>query len=961
MATSTLAPNDEDQDERLNPGQQDADRRFGDLAKAEEKGTFDDIANNYDGSADPSQEDENIKKLQNNEALSSPDANWVNNTDKADSGKKKSKLKGFLKKAGPATGITGILGVGGFILLALTSPSLLIVQMKEVMTGKFNTQLSSMETRTNKLLYSKMQNSTKGFCSSGVNIRCKYSSMSDKQVAKFKAAGIEVVPHEGTTVTGRVKPASYKFNNVEITPNKFLSVANSDAEFRSALKQAYNPKYAGFVGKAWANVSARFKISKQPPELNAADGKEEAKTRLNQLASEGRDDDVGSTRVIADDANCEGAQCTGIDGDEANTVNSTAEAVEGAKAGTAAADVRSKLSGLNSGAATSVFKATGALDTACQAYGAMTALSYASKAIRAAQLVRYSMVFLTVADTIKAGESPDPADVALLGTILTTTLKSSSDSSKTILGSATDSFGYKYAAFGDVSGPEKSMMVANRFSAGGGFVGSMSSVSNSILSALGGNRRAAHTTCKTLANPLVAGGSLVLGVAMLFIPGVNVAKVALQGAAAAAFTVALAVLPSLLADIVAGTVTNDIVGEESGNAITSGSGALLSDALAGQNGNAPMSKTDAIAYNNLQTETTNQYIADELQETSPFDPTNPHTFVGSIAASLLPLQSSSNPLTVVGSLLTNSFASVVPKSNALSQADYAKSLTICQDLDVIESGYAADPFCNVIRGIPPKYLNKDPITVVEDLIDKNAITEDGTMSGEYQAFVSKCMTSGSPFGYSVPANGFDPKEAEDCIIKDSNADYYLHYIDQIVDAGLDGDYGDAATVAEPTTGGALPSGSAAELAQLILSSGNVTDRTGQLNQIISDSRTNISPGILQVIAALSSSNKFTISSMKRDQALGVGAGSKSFHLQGKAADISGSAGVNGVSFGYNGHNPTVQAFIDAAAAAMPEGCEVGVPNQAYVNATKPKVKSGCVVFVDTGTAAHIHLAVKGDG
>lgn len=99
--------------------------------------------------------------------------------------------------------------------------------------------------------------------------------------------------------------------------------------------------------------------------------------------------------------------------------------------------------------------------------------------------------------------------------------------------------------------------------------------------------------------------------------------------------------------------------------------------------------------------------------------------------------------------------------------------------------------------------------------------------------------------------------------------------------------------------------------------------------------------------------------MKRDSALSVGAGSKSLHLTGQAADISGSSGVDGVSFGYNGHNAKVQAFLDAAAAIMPENCQIGVPNQAYVNATKKKAKASCIVFVDVGSAPHIHLGVGG--
>jgi hypothetical protein len=603
-----------------------------------------------------------------------------------------------------------------------------MVQLKETMVGRFNTQLSSMEARSNKILYAKMNGATSGFCNSKISIRCKFTTMSEKQVAKMKAAGIEVVPAKTGAITGRVKPASLKFNNIEVTASNFASLAGSDADFRSALKQAYNPKYAGFVGKAWANVASRFKISKQAPELNAEQDREKARLKINEIAQEGVEDTGSRVRAVGV-ADCDSSEC--LSEDDAQKINDDASKIDAdAKSGGAASDVRAKLSGINSGAVSSFFKITGPVDYACQGYGALTTLSYAAKAIRAAQMVRYAMIFIGVADSIKAGTSPDPKDVELLGSVLTTTVRSQADPNTTLVGAATDSFGYKYAAYGDSGSSEKSMQIANRFMSGGGFVGEMSAVTTAILTPLGG-REGAKSTCGFLANPIVQGASIVLGIASLFVPGANVAKIAGGAAVGVAVSLAIAVLPGMLADIVAGTVTNDIVGEEAGNAIVSGSGALMSDALAAQNGNAPMSKEDAIAYNSLQTATNDQYIADELRNTNPLDATNANTFLGSIVAALIPLQSSSNPLTTVGSLLSSSMANIVPESKALSDENYAKTLDLCQDMDVTDVGYAADPFCNVIRGIPPQYLNKDPLKVVDELVAAGDLTEDGEPAGKY--------------------------------------------------------------------------------------------------------------------------------------------------------------------------------------------------------------------------------------
>ena len=786
MSTPTLTPGDQKKD--LNISQQHSDQLVNGLSAADRQpGTLD--MSEFDNRGEIADEDRNTAG--NREAAAAtgaPRPEFINNVTPQDTGKKQGKWRAWFKRSAPILGGGGLVGITGFILVGMASPSLLIVQMKETMLGKFNTQLASMETRSNKLLVSKMSGATAG-CDGIIKIRCKFTTMSAKQVAKLKAAGIEV---EGKEVLGgRVKPTGLKYKDQPIAPKDFTRAANTNADFRSALKQAYNPKYAGFVGKAWSAVSGRFKISKQDPDLNAAEDKEKAKAKVNQIAQEGVEDTGSRLTIDASPEDCE-TDCTSQE--KANQVNEEARNLDGAaKDGSAAADVRAKLSGIGVGSVTSAFKITALEDNACQVYGAVTALNYAAKAIRAAQLVRYAMIYLAIADAIKGGASPDPADVALLGDAATTVTKDPNDSTKTLVGSATDSFGYRYAQYGDTGGSAQSMQLSNRFMAGGGFVGEMSTAVNTIFAFIPGGRPAAKDVCKTLANPFVQGGSLLLGVASLLVPGVNVAKIATSAAGGIAVSVVLAVLPGMLADIVAGTVTNDLKGEEVGNALTSGSGALMSDALAGQNGNGLMTKDDAIAYNSLQTNTNNQYIADELRETSPFDATNPHTFVGSIVSSLLPLQSSSNPITAVSGFLATSVRGLVPSSSAVSQEDYAKSLDICQDQDALDAGYAVDPFCNVIRGIPTKYLDKDPVAVIDSLIangDLNASDELPTQ--QYNDFISKCITVEGPVGYSDPSTGFDKGEANGCVISSSTvADRYLYYMDNRIELGMSGEDVDA--------------------------------------------------------------------------------------------------------------------------------------------------------------------------
>lgn len=104
---------------------------------------------------------------------------------------------------------------------------------------------------------------------------------------------------------------------------------------------------------------------------------------------------------------------------------------------------------------------------------------------------------------LKVGYHQNPEDVALLGTIATSTVKDPADATKTLVGSATDSFGYKYAAYGDTSASESSMKLSNRFMAGGGLVGELSAASATALTFIPGGRQNAKNVCGTLANPLI--------------------------------------------------------------------------------------------------------------------------------------------------------------------------------------------------------------------------------------------------------------------------------------------------------------------------------------------------------------------------------------------------------------------------------------------------------------------------
>lgn len=714
-------------------------------------------------------------------------------------GKQKVSGKAWFKKKGPLSAIFALILGGGAGLTMLGSPALLIVHFKEIMFEKFNTQLASMDARTTRVMSAKITSTTSGHCGATITIRCKFTSMSDRQVAQFKEAGIEIESNKTTAIRGRTVPESFKFNGKTILAKDFNTEIINNQDFKRAVKQGYNSRFASVTGKAWNLVAERMGLKKQPPFEGAKDDAERAQ-KLQETVKNGAqseplkpikegdpkdpndpskgtysaEDVAARETAIAEQAKLQSSIDSGSKSEVLDKVGQGIE--EGAKSGV--------------GALANVFKVTSVADIGCQAYGAIRAVGFAAKTVRAVQLARYSLVFLSIADSIKAGKAK-PEDVAYAGNLMTKVIVDEKGKPKS--GAATDSAGFKYAAYNEVSGFKKDNK-ASQFLAGGGLTGQLVDFSNTAATiAGGGDPRNAKAACRVLANPWVQAGSLIGGIA-LTLTGIGTIAQGVKAAGSAALQVSLAIglmiLPDLLKDIVAGNVTQGISGEDTGNAISSGSGSTLS-AVAAANGNAPMAKTDALAYINLQNETLAKYAEEDRETLSPLDPTNKNTFMGSIVSTVLPyttnLATPSTLLGSTGSFLGSSFANLIPKTNALTTEQQKQALDTCTDPDYQDMDIATDPFCNVIYGIPPQYLNKDPVKVIDELGDANIDSTTGEPKGEYKTFIERCITrdlTTTPLGQGDD----DDASGKNCKINDSNSNYYVHYLDSNINDGIDNGY-----------------------------------------------------------------------------------------------------------------------------------------------------------------------------
>ncbi len=723
---------------------------------------------------------------------------WANNVSGTTSDKPKSggRFK-FAKKKGPLTAIILTLVGGGIGIGGLLSPSLLIVNLKEMMVNKFNTQLTSMDIRNNKILKSRIL----GNSSCGTIIKCKISTMSEYQVKRFAKSDITVNFDEeaGTNLLGRKKIKSLSYDGNEITAAQLSNKLNTDVKFRSAVKKAYNPLFAGFADKIWNKTLFKFRITESGVKLTGATDEEKLKNiqketknpsnindSLKQPTLEDLDENGNKKYSGANDPNF-----TKDTNSYTQLKNAGSEIVEGA---TEVLDTGVKST---TKMAANVVKITGIADDACVVYNSIRVVGFAAKTVRAVQLARYAMIFLTVADQIKAGGNPDPEDVSYLGSVLTTeSVQKDFDgtvikdgSGNAITKSATDSYGYKYAAYGETGAMPSS---ATQFLAGAGLTGTLIGVTSSINSILDGSPK---TVCKTLNNIFIQIGSAAVGIGLAVITGgiSFTVKMAVQIGSGVAVAIALSYLPALLQDIVAGVVIDEgTVGELAGDAITSGSGTLMSN-VASDGGNAPLTVTQAIAYDNLSKEIASQYATEDSLAYNQLDISNSNTFLGNIVSKISPyianITSLPKSILSLSSLISNSLSPFSPTARAANVNQYS----VCEDTDYKDLNLATDPFCNLIYGIPTNTLqNISPEEVVDVMINNDqvdTITGEAKPGSAYETFLKECTNRENPIGYT--GQNYEEDDGATCIINENNSSlnkyFYLYQIDKRILDGIDGE------------------------------------------------------------------------------------------------------------------------------------------------------------------------------
>ncbi|MDN5275197.1 MAG: hypothetical protein JWP06_1098 [Candidatus Saccharibacteria bacterium] len=719
--------------------------------------------------------------------------------------RKKITVKNFFKKKGPASLIIGLL-LGGGGLVSFFSPGLLVLDLKEKLTAAFNDQLSVMDVRTTTMLKKKFGGTVTGICTSKITVRCRYNTMSNKQLKKLEAAGIKV-DKKGNTLLGeklgRNKINGLEFEGTKVNASNFASELRTNPAFRGAMLKAYSPKLAGFADATFAKLAKKLGITKQKNVTGATD-----KEREKSVVDSANGDKVAETgaKVSSTEEDCtSGPDCTNgkktvyrdtVTGDiitkeQYDTRIANGDALAGelkarkalAETGSTAAKATLK------GALTVTALGLGAVDTACTGYTLIRTVSFAAKYLGALQLLRFAQVFMNTGDSIKALVA-DPGAVEYAGKILTST--------NSVGQSATDSYGYHYAAYGDAGQMAKSDNLQVQSAGADGNNVSLSDkekqkvllndettkyvsgqlVGRGIISTLaskingGINSKELDKTCKFIKSgwgqTIVIGTAVVGAVVAFFSGGLSVGwGTGVQIAAGAAVSVAIAMLTPKLIDMAAGTLigkdelTN---GNRAGNAIVSGMG-TYNDQASQARGIPVLKKKNAAAYNQLNQQTVAEYNAADRATHSPLDATNPNTFMGSLVSSIIPytakMSSLSGGIASLTQFTTSSFASLIPHTSA---ADPSAQYDICTDPEYNDLDLAADPFCNLKRGMDSASLAIDPDTADDYVVSQGyADLETGlptAADNDYANYIKECPDrSVSIGGYSES----DGNTGEECI------------------------------------------------------------------------------------------------------------------------------------------------------------------------------------------------------
>jgi arabinan endo-1,5-alpha-L-arabinosidase len=640
----------------------------------------------------------------------------------------------ILKRAAPL-GIGGLVFGGAGLGLFFFSPGLLLVQMKEVFTNYNSDASRSDPLRYNKLMAYTLGNKKvdKACAKNPGGTKCRLGTFSEKQKGDYEKAGFKVAADK---VGDRYRITQMQFpdepdgkggtkpGKVVKTGNAFVRETRTNVRAGSAATKAFNAVTKVLTGaRSSTKVLSKFGADKTKVEFTG-DTDDEKKNDFN-------------TKIGGDD---------------------TKEKIQ--------ADYESKNSEKLKAAGKIGFfaKITGPAAAGCITYNIARAGLATSKLFNGLRYVTFALMFLKVADQIKDGGDVDPGTVAALGTILTGYAVSGPERGL----SATDSQGYKIAAYGGESKLQK-------------FTQSMLLGGNSNLIALDntikwvnnevGGKKNIRYFCRGINDPKLAAA---LGLAMCagetgagaaagtIVPVAGNVAGAIAGVASCAIEEALIltatsavvsgiikfIMPYIIKSLVDAPISSKISGVDAGNAMALGTSVLLgtSSMSRGLRPGTSGQITHFLA-STSDVEKQSEQIAAYDAKSEPLNIYNQYSFLGSLVrkSGLATMNTSTfgSALSSLGSFFSSSLsgANLAYADTSMPVNITANDLKDCQSAELNEIGVACDKMNQPKFVMTDNALNMNIDDNLDYMVNKKQVDEDtgDPISGsKYEKWVKYC-------------------------------------------------------------------------------------------------------------------------------------------------------------------------------------------------------------------------------